>query len=102
MSEILDAVWMYSLYVKELSAIFLCVLLTLRLKKRKQAAVNILIAVVAVAFLCVLFSERYSGCDLVWKIINFFVAIPLIDSCAKLPYIQIYQKRILKRREGFG
>ena len=50
MSEILDAVWMYSLYVKELSAIFLCVLLTLRLKKRKQAAVNILIAVAALLF----------------------------------------------------
>ena len=50
MSEILDAVWMYSLYVKELSAIFLCVLLTLQLKKRKQSAVNILIAVVALLF----------------------------------------------------
>ena len=50
MSEILDAVWMYSLYVKELSAIFLCVLLTLQLKKRKQSAVNILIAVVALIF----------------------------------------------------
>ena len=49
MSEILDAVWMYSLYVKELSAIFLCVLLTLQLK-RKQSAVNILIAVVALLF----------------------------------------------------
>ena len=41
---------MYSLYVKELSAIFLCVLLTLQLKKRKQSAVNILIAVVALLF----------------------------------------------------
>lgn len=50
MSEILDAVWMYYLYVKELSAIFLCVLLTLQLKKRKQSAVNILIAVVALLF----------------------------------------------------
>ena len=50
MSEILDAVWMYSLYVKEVSAIFLCVLLTLQLKKRKQSAVNILIAVVALLF----------------------------------------------------
>ena len=50
MSEILDAVWKYSLYVKELSAIFLCVLLTLQLKKRKQSAVNILIAVVALLF----------------------------------------------------
>ena len=50
MSEILDAVWKFSLYVKELSAIFLCVLLTLQLKKRKQSAVNILIAVVALLF----------------------------------------------------
>ena len=61
MSEILDAVWMYSLYVKELSAIFLCVLLTLQLKKRKQSAVNILIAVAGLLFFASYFLNGILG-----------------------------------------
>ena len=61
MSEILDAVWMYSLYVKELSAIFLCVLLTLRLKKRDQFALKILLAAAGLLFVVSYFLNGILG-----------------------------------------
>ena len=61
MSEILDAVWMYSLYVKELSAIFLCVLLTLQLKKRDQRALKILLAAAGLLFVVSYFLNGILG-----------------------------------------
>ena len=53
MSEMLDAIWTYSLYTKELSAVFLCVLLTLRLKKgkRDKPAMELLLIIVGALFL---------------------------------------------------
>ena len=61
MSEILDAVWKYSLYVKELSAIFLCVLLTLQLKKRDQRALKILLAAAGLLFVVSYFLNGILG-----------------------------------------
>ena len=53
MSEMLDAIWTYSLYTKELSAVFLCVLLTLCLKKgkRDKPAMELLLIIVGALFL---------------------------------------------------